>query len=575
MDRKKLIALITLTTVLVIAIVFLIFSKSGKVPRSFEFGGEIRESQADESREESDTNENESVVSSPDNAGGDNSEIRTYESDSLSGRGGTVQENSQGVNVSPGKILDPFQADETGKFFGQADEFLKKDDSEKQIIGNLPVNVYGHPDLPLYLNLQGLPKFAGSLYVVPVKDGFEILDRHEMPIKSVGQDEIVKILNEEREGSPYKSNFDSLYRVYKINDEQAESIDNDSKLEAKIGKIGNDLYAVYRNKKTGRVFDQLRKQMDDDVLSLEDIFSALSSEKPQIIPNQTTSQMTSQTTSQESGEDPEVEGVDPAKDVKLEWEEICKNIGENPSKIEWKYLLPLYGPGNYKVEGEDVRRLVPKTQPVYSTGIEDINGDGREELLIHCSMRKETEYGIGGYWAVMAPSEQGILNTACYNYGNGDMLTKNGNLFFTSLSRIKDGMAFELTESAYPKTKKYFPIRVEFLQPKGLGHSLSGKKLAEDYPNHYILEHDGQLFLVIMQDYDYLMEYARNRIKGSIRLRLEEDKISRHLVKDINEYLSDSFPYLPFSSDDWDRAKPVASLAKSNRVVTFQDFRKN
>ncbi len=577
MDRKKLIALLTLVTSLAFVLVIFFFAGSGKDIRNFNFGfdlgKEVSESNDDKSDAESSLNENESIDRGSENIGPDGSNSRTYESDSLTGRGGFDPETSQGVDVSPGIILNPFQADQNGRYFVQAQEFLKKEGQDKQVLGNLPVDVYAHPDLPLYLNLQNLPKFSGSLYVMPVKEGFEIVDRHEMPLKSVGQEELIKILEEEREESPFKSNFYSLYHVYKINDEQAESIDNDSKLEAKIGKVGQDLYAVYREKKGGQKYDQLRKQMDDDVLSLDALFSALSSQKPLLESSE--SSTSSASSEEESVSNSNGEENNPTKPSKLEWEEIRKTIVEKPSAVEWKYLLPLYGSGNYEVQGEDMRRLVPKSRPIYSTGLEDINGDGREELLIHCSMRKETEFGIGGYWAVMTPSDRGLLNTACYNYGNGDMLLKNGNLFFTSLSRIKDGMAFELLESNYPQTKKYFPIRVEFLQPKGLGHSISGKKLADDYPNYYILEHGGQLFLVVMQDYDYLMEYARNRIKGAIRIRLDEDRVSRHLVTDINDYLSDSFPNLPFSADDLDRAKPVASMAKSSRVVTFQDFRKN
>lgn len=566
MDRKKLIALLTLVTGLTFVLVIFIFAGPGKNLRSFNFGLEIgrkvRESEAGISSDESSLNEYESVVSGPKDFSGGQSNAGAMESEGLVRRGDFNGETSLGVNVNPGITLDPFQADQSGKYFGRAEEFLKKEGPEKQVIGNLPVNVYENPDLSLYLNLQSLPEFAASLYVMPVKEGFEIMDRHEMPIKSVGEDELIRILEEEREESPFKSNFYSLYHVYKINDDQAESIDNDSKLDSKIGKVGDSLYAVYRDKKNGLKYDQLRKQMGQDPLSLDTVFSALSNQKP-IISSDTS-------TGEESAPDPD-KGESPSRS---EWEELRKTIAEKPSAIEWKYLLPLYGSGNYEVQGEDVRRLVPKSQPVYSTGVVDINGDGREELLIHCSMRKETEYGIGGYWAVMTPSDKGLLNTACYNYGNGDMLLKNGNIFFTSLSRVKDGMAFELLESNYPMTNKHFPIRVEFLQPKGLGHSLSGKKLAEDYPNYYIMEHGGQLFLVVMQDYDYLMEYARNRVKGAIKISLEEEGVSRHLVTNINNYLSDSFPNLPFSADDLDRAKPVASLAKSSRVVTFQDFRK-
>lgn len=553
MDRKKMVALISLLTIVIIVFVIFIFGKSNDNGRIFDFRDRSEQSEESSSDEMESSGKKDNSITNSDENSSEHLNNKSFGSESLTEKPSEKVEKE--INISSSGPLDPFSPNEEGNIFRAAKKFENITAKEKQAIGNIPVDVYAHPKLKLFLDLRDVKDISKSLYVIPVDEGFEIIDRHEMSIKSIGEEELLKMLEDE-------GNIFSLYHVKKIDDEMAEYLDNQDKFEVKIGYVENDLYAVYRDKKSAEKFDKLKNQMGDDAINSDLIFSKL---KVDIDKDKELSQE-----SKEKEEDSDKKYVE---QVKLEWEDFKKIIAEKPSKIEWKYLLPLYAKGEYNLEGKDVRRIVPSSKPIYSVGSEDIDGNGREELILHCSMRKETEYGVEGYWAILIPSKSGLITSSIYNYGNGDMLIKDKNLFFTSLSRIKEGVSFQLIESTYPKNKKFMPIKVDFLQPKGLGHSLSGKKLSEDYPNHYILEHEGQLFLVMMQDYDYLMDYAQNRVKGAVRLRLEDEGVSRLLITNINEYLTEAFTNLPFSSEDWKRAKPVAGLANIRKPITFQDFR--
>lgn len=466
----------------------------------------------------------------------------SLEEESLENHPGLSSQESADDNRESSEKRQQFE----GMALGQ--QILKASPYDRQKMGNAPVFFYQHPNQSMGIDLRAEPEKASSLYVLPTEKGFVIMDRHLMALHHWSEEDI-------RQNLLKGKVVPGLVDVRLVSEKEAEEMKKDSKLESLIEEKGKGQVFVFsRAKENAWMMDSLLTQLGEQAIDLSFVQNILSP-------------------------DGLIGRIDPPKgeDPEKEFSALQKKLQSDPAKVEWLYQLPLYGPGNYKVGGRDLRRDIPERAPVYQCGVADLNGDGFPEYVIHASMSQEKKSGLQGYYAILTPSPTGLITTEVIYHGNGPLI-KNGKTLLTASQSEKEGTKIlQIAQNPYPPGGQgWIPAEVHFLQPQGLGKSLTGKELARLYPDHYLVPHEGTLYLVPLGDYDMLMDFALNRLSGGTEVFLKDaddpQQVPAFRIKDPAAYLAQKFPDLPFSQEDWSKAQPAGMFRADPMPITVEDL---
>lgn len=452
---------------------------------------------------------------------------------------------SQGEPPKNGNITDKKRQNSL-MAFGQ--QILNASPYDRQKMGNAPVYFYQHPNQPMGIDLRSAPGEASNLYVLPTEKGFVVMNRHLMALKNWSEEDITRNLFEGKA-------IPGLVEVRQVSEKEALAIKADPSLETLLEARGTGQYLVFsRAREDAWMMDSLLSQLGEKPIDLSFVQNTLSP-------------------------DGLIGMIDPpkGKDPMEEFSDLKKKLKSDPGRVEWLYQLPLYGPGNYKVGARDLRALIPETHPSYSCGTADLDGDGNPEFLIHARLDQEKKTGLQGYYAILTPSPTGLITTEVITHGNGPLI-KNGKALLTASQSEKEGVKIlQISENQYPPGGHgWVPAEVHFLQPQGLGKSLSGKDLARLYPDHYLVPHEGKLYLVPLADYDMLMDFALNKLFGGSEVFLKDandpQSFPAQRIKDPAEYLAKKFPDLPFRQEDWSKAQPAGMFRADPMPITYEDL---
>lgn len=433
---------------------------------------------------------------------------------------------------------------------------------------NVPIDRYEDKNLPFYLDFSDHPEEAAHLMVIRRHDGYDVVDRREAGMLGLSLSELQEKLRnldyvpnllhpQEADPREAKTMPKSLVCIRLANSSSLQSqvlpndLDSETALLNQQGENGAPSKLILlRNKEGGQQFDVLRKEMGQEALSPAYLKGFLRNK------DETSTPPTP---------------PQPALTEEKEWAQLLQTLKENPSQVEWRYGLPLLS----SLPGSDLRQPAASVVPSYESGLVDFDGDGYPEYVLHASMWGETQAAYQGYWAIFTPSSRGLLVSALHPYGNGDMIFTNNGLLFSSLSRGRDKISFHLASSDYPRSNKSDVLTVDFHQPQGLGQTLRAREIDSRFHGYYIVPHKGELFLVSVQDFDYLMDYAENCLKGGLVIKLSAGPEGDEPIQSVVEYLQRNFRDLPITEEDWRDAKPLASFLDQERPIRYEDFNRD
>jgi len=426
---------------------------------------------------------------------------------------------------------------------------LGQDAYERQENGNNPVYVYRHPTLDMALDFRGDLNLAKRLYVLPLEDGFYLFDRSMLSLLGLSTGDKQALTDETRTpGAIY------LRPLSKATKALAEAEDRSA-----IFKSFGDRYVMLEQ--LSWLSDEQRALLGAlgekpvDVYRLEP-FVRLGQKTENDYPEQTL-------------------------DAAAEWKAITANLVANPAAVEWRYGLPLYADHpNYHGKQADLRSVRPVTAPSYRFGQIDLDGDEQPEYVIHASAKGDAVNRIQGYWAIFQPSSTGMQLIAASNYANGPMIRTAQGLSFLSGFEADDHITLFSTATALPmRVKDEAVSEVSFYRPAGLLSTLSGKALAEAYPNCSIVASaDGSGYYLV--DTAALIGWRDAFVDATagggyysaegLRDGFYAEPIS---VEDPIAYLSAAYPALPFTDEALKEAVPLSRFAHLETPLTEAELR--
>lgn len=182
--------------------------------------------------------------------------------------------------------------------------------------------------------------------------------------------------------------------------------------------------------------------------------------------------------------------------------------------------------------------------------------------------QKNTEGKDIGYWAIFTPSIYGLTVTNIQNQGAGDLFISGKKLTFSSLEDLPDRIDITLSATTLAgNTTSEDSRTISFIK---VGDK-TGKELAAEYPGTYVVAHGDQLFLVKAEDYEAMMSLAMKNMKNATVLRRSESGgapgavgsgLEMLQIKEPTDYLTVRYSSLPFSQEEWTKAKGISEFAE-------------
>ncbi|MCI6156826.1 MAG: hypothetical protein MR660_01815 [Peptoniphilaceae bacterium] len=423
---------------------------------------------------------------------------------------------------------------------------------QQQDLGRNPVAFYQHPKLSVGLDLRVDQDRASGLYVYPTDTGFRIFPR-QMPL-----------LYGLRPGDFPQYFDDASHRiagevtVTLIDAAKKAELEKDTSQERRFLEAEDGKYYAVEQDAQHAISDQLMEQNGEKPLTLDFIASNVSVGGMIGDP-------------EEDNQSTKVENLEKQE---LAWTALQNELQSNPASAEWKWNLPLLADSkNYQIDGKDQRKNIPADAPSYTMGSMDIDKDGISEYIL-CASAKNTEGKDIGYWAIFTPSIYGLTVTNIQNQGAGDLFISGKKLTFSSLEDLPDRIDITLSATTLAgNTTSEDSRTISFIK---VGDK-TGKELAAEYPGTYVVAHGDQFFLVKAEDYEAMMSLAMKNMKNATVLRRSESGgapgavgsgLEMLQIKEPTDYLTVRYSALPFSQEEWTKAKGISEFAELTQPLT-------
>lgn len=464
---------------------------------------------------------------------------------------------------------DTKPAEEAPDSYGElAQKTRKIPGFHQQSLGANPVYQYSHPNLDLVLDFRDDFVKARDIYVLPMTNGFYVIQRQMLSLYNLTPSELVDRV--EKEG------IEGAMLVRIVSGEQKAELEATDPTVLFRDYSGEKYIAIrglpVDESKLPKVFDNFADQMIDIDYISQHVDSGIA----------------------DGGKTPDADMLDPA----AQWKNMVDQFEANPAQAEWDYNLPLYAPSNgYQVDGVDQRALVLKNSPAYNFAMVDLNGDGNYEYLVNARTGLDEAEGVQGYWAIYTSSDKGLLMVAKSMYGNGDLIRQGNFYTLTSQEKRADLTRLNFESFSLPKTDSSTSY-IDFLQPEGFMETMTGKDLAAAYPDHYIVGRGEHFYLVDRHQYDTVIsEFISETTDGflyrgsdSVTMKRDLNKLAEGQagktgadgepvaaeiipVDDPIVYLNEAYPNLPFDWAIWDSAVPVSDFADHTQVLLPKDLK--
>lgn len=412
----------------------------------------------------------------------------------------------------------------------------------KQKLGATTAQQFAHPNEKLALDFSNNINLAKNAYVLPTGNGFVVFNRVLINLLNISDSDLLEAEDNALDGAVI---------VRKISKEEKEG----------LKKEENVLYSFIED---GDVYVMIKGfPIKEDVQKVLTLFG---------IPAVNASNISSAVVA--NGELSAPSKLPANND--LEWLGISSSLNSDPAKIEMAYNLPLYAASDrYKPNGTDIRKMVPTSGISYYTGSCDINGDGINEYLVHCIATGDAGSGIQGYWAVFAPSKQGLVLAALSKYGNGGFVSSENQLYFVSEAPEENGVTVSLQSMNLPmKSDGSDVVSLKFRLLEDFPSKWTGKQIAEDYPGYMIVRKNDKYFAVDKEEFDTFIELAKEKLQSAkTNELLKDDKMVNEKITDVAEYL-DTILSVPFGKE-WEKAISADKLGGITENLTEENIRGN
>lgn len=454
--------------------------------------------------------------------------------------------------------------------YDMANRLNQASPGDRAQLGTNPVSYYYNPDAGIYLDIRTDINAASKLQAIPIQDGFLVLDRHFLQLWGMDPTRLSQYLKDPK--------LKGVARLSLVSEEEKKEMEEDKDLATAFKPVkeeeGSKTYiAAFQDKDEAERMTKVLTAMgtpQNQLYQLKDYLNFASTEK--------------------NTEEMSLVGK---ADNRAEWEDLKQGLKDNPADIEWSYNFPLYADhDNYHLAGGDLRQVSPSQPVSYKTATADLDGDGFPEYIVH-AIPGVDEDQVEGYWAIMAPSPQGLLTVATSPYGNGDFFKGGETLYFSSLAKKDGGYRFTVDEAQLPlRVRNREPaLQLDFKQPEGLLKNLTGKDLAEKYPDHYLLSQGEEVYLVSGEDFDHMADYLLNGMKNLVRLDpvdgqdpeeatghpsydlskyAVKDQVTTKPISDPLKYIANRYSTFPFSQESWDKAVAVDDLKDVDEVISLE-----
>lgn len=422
-------------------------------------------------------------------------------------------------------------------------------DEQKQGLGNTAVTYYEHDSLPIGLDLRLVPAMAERLYVRQQSDGFLIMPRRVMNILGLTPGAVQEMADQ-------KTPIPGAIRVWKVSAEEKRALEQKDS-DALFVDASDGIYAI------------ARETTGDDMK----IRTAMGGLTPVFV-------QANLSTEGRIGHEPEEAKPVPFEEQQKKWDDLVASMRQNPAEVEWAWNLPLMAQdGKYIVDGKDIRSNIPEGAPTYSFAKMDINGDQTPEFLIRAQTTGAKEGSAEGYWAIFEPTPKGLKMANVIPAGNGEVLVLGDTLLFPSIQKKAESQTLSIRTaqlgSAVSEAKRLTFEKVG---------SMTGKELAEKYPDHKVILLDDGIYHFSMEAFDAWMDEASNLMSGAAAFDFVgestdpitgQTKTNAMVKTDIDKvslYLQEQYPSLPLSAERVDKATSTATFKEVDRALTAGDF---
>ncbi len=412
----------------------------------------------------------------------------------------------------------------------------------KQKLGATTTQQFTHPNEKMALDFSNNINLAKNAYVLPTDNGFVVWNRALVNLLNMSDSDILDADNQALEGAVI---------IGRISKEEKDELKKEEGIVYTFIEDGDSYVMV----KGFPISDNIQKILSSFAVPSVNASTVASS----VVANgelNTPSKL-------------------PANND-LEWIGLSSSLNKDPSRIEMAYNLPLYADSEkYRPNGVDIRKAVPVSQIEYYTGSNDINGDGVNEYLVHSTAVGEAGTGIQGYWAIFAPSKQGLVLAALSKYGNGGFVLSENKLYFISEAPEEDGIIVSLQSMEFPmKEDSSNVITLKFYLPDGFPSKWTGKQFADAYPGYMIVKSDDKYFAVNKEDFDVFIDTAKENLQSAKTIEiLKDDKVVNEEIIDVTGYL-DTITSVPFGKE-WEKAISVDKLSEITENLTEEIIQKN